>query len=766
MNYHALSRRELQALCKQHKIPANKTNVFMADSLTALLSVAEKGKATEVNAPTKDASTEIIEESMEVVVDTGDSEDVFIKSPDANNRKNQVDSGIEDMCSAVKPRMKRVSARVMVVPLSSLTAAENIPTIKSSAVEKARLTVRAARKPALKSKNARALVKAAVAPDSPGSDYAASSITQEDEPEVLAEVDFAIRRDRSQRLFDSVEFEDRNEGSACLADAKVLKVESRVGGNKIDMQGTYQPTEAENVILAEVVDAVQPEGTLSILAPSLTPSEEITGKKTSQKVSSRRVTAKRTVTGKKAAVNVLPVTSMNIPAAPEAVSIIQSGANQGKLQGGGRVRKGALVAPSPVEMKTFHAAPENVRLNGPLQSQEMLTESQAHEVEKSKPANKGDRKARKVAPAALPSEQAPAIDNDRRLNDVGDFHFDLGQAVIYALQEEKAAEPNLTSKKGMKAENGSCVALPSNEVETSPAAFDKEELCDDIQIIKSSVKEPKPATRKGKKSKKGARSTNPPVEIEAAPATVSEVDPHDGKTIGLADQGHSANLDKEPECVEPKAVTEKALTAKRKAKTKRTKAKARSPVLEVYVDTDLAKKGVSDAVEPESLKRLANYSDDPSSPVKSPSLADMKDSSPMKSPLVSHMGEDSISPVKSPSLAHLVDNSPLRCPSLLYMENGLDCGSSNNELNEGANQVALRLSSVGTNTYCAGEADKENSGRKVGTEVPKSLRKLRKQVKEAIIKKNITPVSSPLKDISLNLQSPQPLLSTSFSFHY
>lgn len=40
MNYHALSRRELQALCKQHKIPANKTNVFMADSLTALLSVS------------------------------------------------------------------------------------------------------------------------------------------------------------------------------------------------------------------------------------------------------------------------------------------------------------------------------------------------------------------------------------------------------------------------------------------------------------------------------------------------------------------------------------------------------------------------------------------------------------------------------------------------------------------------------------------------------------------------------------------------------
>lgn len=64
----------------------------------------------------------------------------------------------------------------------------------------------------------------------------------------------------------------------------------------------------------------------------------------------------------------------------------------------------------------------------------MLTESQAHEVEKSKPANKGDRKARKVAPAALPSEQAPAIDNDRRLNDVGDFHFGNYLLIFLVLQ--------------------------------------------------------------------------------------------------------------------------------------------------------------------------------------------------------------------------------------------------------------------------------------------------------------------------------------------
>ena len=40
VDYHALSRKELQALCKLHKIPANKTNLFMADSLAALLGVS------------------------------------------------------------------------------------------------------------------------------------------------------------------------------------------------------------------------------------------------------------------------------------------------------------------------------------------------------------------------------------------------------------------------------------------------------------------------------------------------------------------------------------------------------------------------------------------------------------------------------------------------------------------------------------------------------------------------------------------------------
>jgi hypothetical protein len=36
LKYHSLSRRELQALCKEYHIPANKSNVTMAQALAAL----------------------------------------------------------------------------------------------------------------------------------------------------------------------------------------------------------------------------------------------------------------------------------------------------------------------------------------------------------------------------------------------------------------------------------------------------------------------------------------------------------------------------------------------------------------------------------------------------------------------------------------------------------------------------------------------------------------------------------------------------------
>ncbi|XP_030480775.2 uncharacterized protein LOC115697791 isoform X1 [Cannabis sativa] len=41
MDFHTLNRRELQALCKKNKIPANQTNIAMADALQALLPLVE-----------------------------------------------------------------------------------------------------------------------------------------------------------------------------------------------------------------------------------------------------------------------------------------------------------------------------------------------------------------------------------------------------------------------------------------------------------------------------------------------------------------------------------------------------------------------------------------------------------------------------------------------------------------------------------------------------------------------------------------------------
>ncbi|KAH9289610.1 hypothetical protein KI387_033727, partial [Taxus chinensis] len=41
LDYHSLSRRELQNLCKKHGIPANKTNAYMADALISILKVSQ-----------------------------------------------------------------------------------------------------------------------------------------------------------------------------------------------------------------------------------------------------------------------------------------------------------------------------------------------------------------------------------------------------------------------------------------------------------------------------------------------------------------------------------------------------------------------------------------------------------------------------------------------------------------------------------------------------------------------------------------------------
>lgn len=99
------------------------------------------------------------------------------------------------------------------------------------------------------------------------------------------------------------------------------------------------------------------------------------------------------------------------------------------------------------------------------------------------------------------------------------------------------------------------------------------------------------------------------------------------------------------------------------------------------------------------------------------------------------------------------------------MGNELDCEMDDPTPN--VQQINQQSSPNTSMVFADEEADKENSGSKHNvTEIPKSLRKLRKQIKEAIIKKKSTPVSSPLKDISLNVQSPLMMQSPAFSFQF
>lgn len=42
MDFHSLSRKELQALCKKNKIPANMTNIAMANALADLPQVSNR----------------------------------------------------------------------------------------------------------------------------------------------------------------------------------------------------------------------------------------------------------------------------------------------------------------------------------------------------------------------------------------------------------------------------------------------------------------------------------------------------------------------------------------------------------------------------------------------------------------------------------------------------------------------------------------------------------------------------------------------------
>ncbi|CAM6066072.1 unnamed protein product [Sphagnum tenellum] len=114
VSYHSLTRRELQALCKQHKIPANKTNVFMADALTILLGgTTNKEVSVEEEAPVMATEAESVGEVSGGTV-TDDASKPVAEQPVKKRterrpaaKKMQANNIPEDLSSAVKPATKR-----------------------------------------------------------------------------------------------------------------------------------------------------------------------------------------------------------------------------------------------------------------------------------------------------------------------------------------------------------------------------------------------------------------------------------------------------------------------------------------------------------------------------------------------------------------------------------------------------------------------------------------------------------------------------------
>lgn len=193
----------------------------------------------------------------------------------------------------------------------------------------------------------------------------------------------------------------------------------------------------------------------------------------------------------------------------------------------------------------------------------------------------------------------------------------------------------------------------------------------------------------------------------------------------------------------PKAAAKKAGRSKKAAKEKAVKGKpgkakagavaqASPPAIEIYCDI------VVDEVVQEAANPIPEAEEEPSSPL--------------------HGGAGHLtlaSPVKSPSLAHHIENDS-------GMESGDECDEAPTPLVHNMQRGARKDQNMMMEVL-----DKENAMKSNIGDYPQSLRKLRKQLKEAIIKKKgSTPLASPLQDISLNVQSPRVEQSPSFSFQF
>jgi hypothetical protein len=193
----------------------------------------------------------------------------------------------------------------------------------------------------------------------------------------------------------------------------------------------------------------------------------------------------------------------------------------------------------------------------------------------------------------------------------------------------------------------------------------------------------------------------------------------------------------------PKAAAKKAGRGKKAAKEKAVKGKAGKPkagavtqasppAIEIYCDI------VVDEVQEEAADPIAE---------------DEEPSSPLHGGAAGHLSL--ASPVKSPSLAHHIENDS-------DMESGDECDEAPTPLVHNMQRGARKDQNMMMEVV-----DKENAMKSNIGDYPQSLRKLRKQLKEAIIKKKgSTPLASPLQDISLNVQSPRVDQSPSFSFQF
>lgn len=192
----------------------------------------------------------------------------------------------------------------------------------------------------------------------------------------------------------------------------------------------------------------------------------------------------------------------------------------------------------------------------------------------------------------------------------------------------------------------------------------------------------------------------------------------------------------------PKAAAKKAGRGKKAAKEKAVKGKpgkakagavaqASPPAIEIYCDI------VVDEVVEEAANPIPE-AEEPSSPLHG---------------AAGHLAL--ASPVKSPSLAHHIDNDS-------GIESGDECDEAPTPLVHNMQRGARKDQDMMMEVV-----DKENAMKSNIGDYPQSLRKLRKQLKEAIIKKKgSTPLASPLQDISLNVQSPRVEQSPSFSFQF